>query len=75
MSFDASRARLKGPDLFQRWQIRDGGVRLADAGLPLDDELVVAEVDGDRRAVRILDISHPHGCELRLAGKLRYVSW
>jgi len=40
-----------------------------------DEELVVAECGDDRRAVRVLDISVPHGVQFVLDGVLRYVSW
>jgi hypothetical protein len=74
-TFDASRARLKGPDYFPRFTVPDVGTPLGDAGLPDDSELIIIERGGVRRAFLPRELAHPHVAQGRLAGEPYLVSF
>jgi hypothetical protein len=67
--FDAQRAWLKGPDFFRRYQVRDTGTPLKEAGLPPDRELLIVEQEGKKAAFVMRELSHPHMAQGALGGK------
>ena len=53
--FDAERAMLSGPNFFQRLRVPRANETLADAGVPGDEDLLIAERNGDELVPRSLD--------------------
>ena len=68
-SFDAERASLDGPDLFQRFRVPPAGRPLARAGLSPDAELLVIERAGVRRAFSLPQLVYHHVAQGELAGE------
>lgn len=74
--FDASRAWLRGPDLFLRFAPEGDGEPVAGAAeLPDDLELIVAERGGEAVALVMRELSHPHMAQGFLAGEPYLVSF
>ncbi len=73
--FDASRARLRGPDMFERLVVPQGGTRLADARLSPTDELIMFERGGRHRALLARELAYHHCAQGELAGEPYVVSF
>ena len=73
--FDLSRARLRGPDYFKRYQAPDNGESLAGSGLGNDVELLVVKRRGEGRALLMREVSYHHVVQGRLAGEPYVVSF
>jgi hypothetical protein len=73
--FDLSRARLRGPDYFKRYQAPDNGEPLAASGLGNDVELLVVKRRGESRALLMREVSYHHVAQGRLAGEPYVVSF
>ncbi len=73
--FDVSRARLRGPDYFKRYQAPDNGELLAASGLGSDVEILVVELGGEGRALLMREVSYHHVAQGRLAGEPYVVSF
>ena len=75
MAFDESRAILRGPDQFPRFDVADGGERLADAGLDRQAALLVVERGGRSRALVVRQMAYHHVAQGTLAGEPWMVSF
>ena len=75
LDFDASRARLGGPDRFPRFRVPDEGTPLAGVGLRDTDEVVIISRGGQRRAFLPRELAHPHVAQGFLAGEPYLVSF
>jgi hypothetical protein len=73
--FDASRARLSGPDQFQRFRVPDVGKPLLDAHLNLREDIIVVERRGLSRALLVSELSYHHLAQGRLGGEPYLVSF
>lgn len=69
MKFDASRARLYGPDWFPRFRVAGEAERLADAGLEPTTQIVVADRGDERLAFLVEQMAYHHVAQGRLAGE------
>jgi hypothetical protein len=59
--FDAGRAMLKNPDMFQRFTVPDGpGEPLASSGLAPETDLIVIERGGEARAFTVRQMAYHH---------------
>lgn len=68
--FDASRAMLKNPDMFQRFTVPDGpGEPLAAAGLAADTDLIVIERGGESCAFTVRQMAYHHLAQGTLGGE------
>ena len=68
--FDASRAMLKNPDMFQRFSVPDGpGEPLAAAGLGPDTDLIVIERGSEARAFTVRQMAYHHLAQGVLGGE------
>ena len=67
-NFDASRARLKGPDYFKRFNVPDAGQALASVGASDDTEIIVFERGGQRRALYLKQMVYHHLAQGELMG-------
>jgi len=74
-SFDLSRANLKGPDLFLRYQVPAQGQSLRVCGLADDVELLLVERGGERRALLMRELAYHHVAQGELAGEPYLVSF
>lgn len=74
-SFDASRAWLRGPDVFKRFCVPEHGQPLASAGLPQGEDLIVVERGGEERALLVRELSYHHLAQGRLGGEPYAVSF
>ncbi len=75
MTFDATRARLKGPDRFPRLNVEGRGERLASLGLDGDTPLLVVERGGQRLALLLREMVYHHLAQGQLAGEPYLVSF
>lgn len=72
MDFDASRARLKGPDWFPRFRVPEQVGRLADvatSGLDPDTQLLLAQRGGESITFLVEQLAFHHVAQGRLAGE------
>ncbi len=69
MTFDASRATLKGPDMFSRFRTPNNGASLANAGLNPDEQLIVFERAKEKRALVLHQMAYHHVAQGELAGE------
>lgn len=67
--FDAERAWLREPDLFQRFRVPDRGVPLADAKVDPDEMLLVVERARARRAFLVTEMAYHHVAQGELGGE------
>ena len=75
MLFDAGRAILKDPDMFQRFQASGDGTPLSRAGLAPEDQLIVFERGGEHRALELRRMGYHHLAQGELAGKPYLISF
>ena len=73
--FDASRARLKGPDYFKRFNVPDAGQALASVGASDDTEIIVFERGGQSRALYLKQMVYHHLAQGTLNGMPYLVSF
>lgn len=73
--FDANRALLKRPDMFQRFRVTAEGVPLKDTDLSSSTELLVFERHGERRALLVQEMAYHHVAQGELAGEPYIVSF
>lgn len=73
--FDASRAKLQKPDLFERYRVPNQGVSLRDAGLSDDTGLMLVERRGEKRAFLLNQLIYHHLAQGELAGEPYMVSF
>lgn len=73
--FDATRARLRGPDLFKRFRVPDEGEPLAGAGLDPETMLLVVERGEARRAFPVTQMAYHHAAQGELDGAPYVVSF
>ncbi|MFQ5553604.1 MAG: DUF3179 domain-containing (seleno)protein [Thermoplasmata archaeon] len=73
--FDAGRARLQEPDLFQRFQVPEEGEPLADANLDPAEMLLIVERGDARRAFLVRQMAYHHLAQGRLNGEPYLVSF
>ena len=66
---DATRASLRGPDLFDRFEVPDEAPPLAAADLDPDEQLLVVERAGVRRALLVRQMTYHHVAQGVLAGE------
>lgn len=66
--FNPRRAQLVGPDQFERFRVSGAGEPLAGLGLDPDEELLVFERGGERRALRAKQMIYHHVAQGELAG-------
>lgn len=69
MDFDASRARLKGPDWFPRFRVPEGVGRLAEADLDPDTQILLAQRGGETITFLVEQLAFHHVAQGRLAGE------
>jgi hypothetical protein len=67
--FEAGRALLKDPDMFQRFRVPDGGEPLGQAGLAPDADLIVVRRGGLSRAFLVSEMAYHHVGQGVLAGE------
>jgi hypothetical protein len=75
MGIDSSRAILKGPDHFLRFNVPEHGEALASLGLPEDKMLLVIERRGEQRAFLLEQMAYHHLAQGTLAGEPYLVSF
>jgi hypothetical protein len=75
MVFDTRRAILKNPDMFQRFRAPAEGIPLSEAGLAPEDQLIVFERDGERRALEVRRMAYHHLAQGELAGEPYLISF
>ncbi|MFQ5907235.1 MAG: DUF3179 domain-containing (seleno)protein [Thermoplasmata archaeon] len=73
--FDASRARLREPDMFQRFRVPAMGEPLADAGVDPGEMLLIVERGEVRRAFLVSQLSYHHLAQGALGGQPYLVSF
>ena len=74
-SFDAARAQLGDPDMFERFRVPDRGEPLRDAGFANDTDLMVIERGGETRAFLLHQLTYHHVAQGELAGEPYVVSF
>ncbi len=73
--FDARRAKLDRPDMFQRFSVPDRGVPLAQQGMDDDELLMIVERGGARIALSTTQMNYHHLAQGKLAGQPYLVSY
>ena len=74
-SFDATRAQLKKPDMFERYRVPDRGETLREAGLSNDTDVMLVERGGETRAFLLYQLMYHHLAQGELAGEPYMVSF
>jgi len=74
-SFDATRAQLKDPDMFERYRVPDRGEPLREAGLSNDTDVMLVERGGEARAFLLRQLTYHHLAQGDLAGEPYMVSF
>lgn len=69
MAFDARRAMLKNPDLFTRFVVPEVAHKLAEVTLPGDEQLIIFERSGEKRALLVRQMAYHHAAQGELAGE------
>lgn len=67
--FDVRRAMLKNPDLFARFVVPETAVKLAEIPLPGNEQLIVFERSGKKRALLVRQMAYHHVAQGELAGE------
>ncbi len=73
--FDASRARLSQPDMFQRFRVPDEGKPIRELGWPRDEDILVVERGGQRLAFLVRQMTYHHLAQGELSGQPYIVSF
>ncbi len=73
--FDASRARLRDPDMFMRFRVPGEGTPLHDLGWEADEDILVIERGGRRLAFLVNQMTYHHVAQGRLAGHPYVISF
>ena len=73
--FDEGRAILRGPGMFQRFDVPDEGERLADASLDPDTALLIPRRADASRALLVKQMAYHHVAQGTLAGEPYMVSF
>ncbi|MEO1984135.1 MAG: hypothetical protein ABGZ23_20970 [Fuerstiella sp.] len=68
MTFDSAKATLKDPDMFQRFDVGPDAISLPMASLAHDEQLLVFQRHGDRRALLARQMVYRHVAQGELAG-------
>ena len=68
MDFDVSRASLRGPNMFQRFNVGSNGIPLSKAKLPDNERLLLFERQGERRALVTRQMVYHHVAQGELVG-------
>jgi hypothetical protein len=74
-SFDATRAQLSDPDMFERYRVPDRGEPLREAGLSNDTDVMLVERGGETRAFLLRQLTYHHLAQGELAGEPYIVSF
>ena len=74
-TFDTSRAKLKAPDMFERFRVPDQGEPLRDAGLSADTAIMLVERGGENRAFILHQLTYHHLAQGRIGGEPYMVSF
>ena len=74
-SFDATRAQLRDPDMFERYRVPDRGEPLREAGLSNDTDVMLVERGGETRAFLLRQLTYHHLAQGDLAGEPYMVSF
>ena len=74
-AFDATRAQLEGPDMFERYRVPDRGEPLRDAGLSNDTDVMLVERGGEARVFLLRQLTYHHLAQGELAGEPYMVSF
>ena len=74
-TFDASRARLSQPDMFQRFHVPDEGKPIRELGWPRDEDILAVDPGRQRLAFRIRQMTYHHLAQGELAGQPYIVSF
>ena len=69
MAFDSRRAMLKNPDLFTRFVVPEVALKLAEANIPGDEQLIIFERSGEKRALLVRQMAYHHTAQGELAGE------
>lgn len=69
MAFDSRRAMLKNPDLFSRFVVPEVALRLAEVTIPNDEQLIIFERSGEKRALLVRQMAYHHTAQGELAGE------
>ena len=67
--YDVSRAALRGPDLFDRFEVPAETPPLSAAELDPEEQLLVVERGGQRRALLVRQMTYHHVAQGTLAGE------
>ncbi len=73
--FDPTRAMLREPDMFRRFEVPGKGEPLAGAGLAADTDLIIIERGGEARALIARQMAYHHLAQGKLAGEPYLVSF
>lgn len=74
-AFDASRAKLRGPDFFRRFRVPDRGQLLRAARLSGDTDILVVTRGDQSRALTARQMTYHHLAQGELAGHPYLVSF
>ncbi len=74
-SFDATRAKLKDPDMFERYRVPDRCESLREAGLSNDTDVMLVKRGGETRAFLLRQLAYHHLAQGDLAGEPYMVSF
>ena len=75
MVFDTRRAMLKGPDLFARFSVPPVTVKLTETTIPDNEQLIVFQRSGNRRALLVRQMAYHHVAQGELAGEPFLISF
>jgi len=67
--FDSRRAMLKDPDLFARFIVPGTAHKLAELPIPGNEQLIVFERSGEKRALLVRQMAYHHVAQGELAGE------
>ncbi len=73
--FDQTRARLDGPDLFERYRVPEQGTPLRSAKLSPSTELMVIDRGGQSRTFILRQLTYHHVAQGTLADEPYVVSF
>lgn len=67
--FDSRRAMLRDPDLFARFIVPGTALKLAELPIPGNEQLIVFERSGEKRALLVRQMAYHHVAQGELAGE------